>query len=266
MGIFGPGKKTLSEAPVVETTEPVEEPVNEYPQKLETMAIEASVEEVLKVNELWEVCVKEELAMHAGFSFSCKRHGDFLAIFLTQTAGFSPDRGVYPLDVPRKYAATLNLSKVVSIRFKEGHPTDRNGEGWWDYSLENLDKARFGFFRSSSNMGYADPGPDSHYVLRFVWEFPVGLRPLHGKGEDEQIRNEMIRERYGYFTDPRSYRIKHTIPSYPRSYKSDAIIFDGLDFSIYAPPGRGKEVLDAIHTELRKGAPKELRLPTHLTY
>lgn len=61
---------------------------------------------------------------------------------------------------------------------------------------------------------------------------------------------------FGGYEQEQPYKIKHKVERYPRPAEDDEVTFEGLGAIVYAPAGKGPEVLAAVLAEIERNAPK----------
>lgn len=178
-----------------------------------------------------------------GFSFSLNRHGDFLTIALTREANQDSDWA----HATKEHVETINLAKVDSIKLFSGHSADMGGSFGWSVSHIQEDASGKSCSWSYSSGRPLGPPKTGRHEVRPSWGVPDAPSQRRFLAWDEKSdRGIHHMEMGGGCT--------HHTTDYPRQSKDDAITFRGLGLSIFAPFGRGRELLDAIHTEIARGS------------
>lgn len=169
-----------------------------------------------------------------GFTFTCKRHGDFLSLFCTRLANDSAEWGP-----GKEFSTTINLSLVSAIDPQIGHAPDRNGST--GYSV-GLCSDNGGGWKSSSGRPTGPPGKGWHHEVIATVGTSV---PAHR----------------GFFslpkakTDLSSHHISmggglsYQTSNLPRGAEDDVIWFRGIDARLFVPFGLGRATLDTILAE-----------------
>lgn len=219
----------------------------DWPALLETLAREAEVGVLAKVEDRYAECVEEHARQTKGFGFSCTRHGDFLAIFISRDGNPEPDDLQDWLDdkanCRRRYSTTLNLAAVRNITLVEGHAPDRRGKATYSPFVARDVDGEFAW--SGSGIGRAAPGAGNHYAVREHWSEPPLYRSMAGFSEESLQRLHLHCGVYD-----RSHSIQHETVNYARAAEDDCIHFERLGARIYAPAGQGNDVLSIILREL----------------
>ncbi len=183
----------------------------------------------------------------AAYVFDCKKHGDFLTLFVTREVLVRTweQSGFKTTQVVKKHSTSINLRECNQIYLSDGYAPDREGVGRFLYAVMD-DKGEPA--RTGPNEGNA-PAPDGHkYVVHAMASERVE-RPLSsfGGGKCEH-------DRYAYCSSGwHPYVIKTEITNAARAAKDDEITFSGLG-TVYAPAGMGKAVHERILVELEKVA------------
>ena len=215
-------------------TEPASEKTNsfevnkkkELSEKLEKLAQEAEVEFLQKADEYFENYQKELKDRLEGYSFKCIRFGDFLTVFISQTANY--------LGSPAKVSESLNLGKTKSIEFFPGAIPDRTATVRYVPQLELIHKDE-GF--SYKVYGFPDTYRDSRDRLII-------------ESKDDSFGNDHFGtscyQNLGVI-------ISRTTPNFPKPSIDDTIVFNGIGRSLKIPAGKGEEIRNLILEEIARG-------------
>jgi hypothetical protein len=178
-----------------------------------------------------------------GFAFSLKRHGDFLTIALTREANQDCDWA----RATKEHVETINLGKVDSIKLFPGHSADMGGSFGWSVShIQEDANGKACGWSSSPGCPLGPPKTGRHEVRPSWGGFDAPSQRWFLAWDEKSDRGLHHMEMGSGCT--------HHTTDYPRQSKDDAIAFRGLGLSIFAPFGRGQELLDAIHTEIARGS------------
>lgn len=219
--------------------------------KLETYNARAEWERVAREAEAVLLANKAALAASfrkaakddlAAFSFTCKRYGDFLALFVTRlgAVGDWSNRSIEPVEV----AHTINLSGVNQITLSAGHAPDNKGVTRYNIGAKGT-------------MGSGNYWSSSHQEHSFL------SKPLP-KGEILYAEPEHV-ERLGYPATVTDERPDPSASNYsnfgsfqsrvdagisttglPRPAEDDRIKFHGGYITLNVPFGKGEEVYAQI--------------------
>lgn len=113
-----------------------------YPEHVETLAEEAGRVALAKADAYAADFAAEHARQVSGFAFECRRHGDFLTLFITRSGNGEPEKyswGHNRAEYGKSYSASINLSKVQAIRLIEGHAPDRNFT--IEFGIEGVDES-----------------------------------------------------------------------------------------------------------------------------
>ncbi|WP_066281910.1 hypothetical protein [Blastomonas sp. CCH1-A6] len=211
---------------------------------LNPLAIEAEAK-LREGNEALFAEFEAELdRQRAGFSFSFKRHGDFLSIAITRAG--NQDTALAKAET--RWASTINLSRVRSISFREGRAPDMNGSFSWlvqsvEFSDEDGKPCSWG---STSEYPTRAPRRGKHVVMPHGFPAVPASRPfLHEEDDRVVSRSGFLRSGGG---------CSHLSMDFPRGSEDDAIHFNGLGMTLFAPFGLGAGMHQALLAELESAA------------
>lgn len=152
----------------------------------------------------------------AGFSFECRRFGDFLTLFIER--------------MEQKLATSVNIAATREIRLYPGHAPDFNGQV---------------LYRLSSTYVVNDDGTrddEEHKVWPDYITSAHARRQLFALDEKREDRNNFM------YSGPR--HTGHRTANFPRPAEDDSIRFEGIGATLYAPFGCGQAAHDAILKEI----------------
>ena len=155
----------------------------------------------------------------ASYKFECKRHGEFLAVFITR--GPAPKRTRYASSDGRttnKFAGAINLATSRVFRIKPGSAPACDG-------VVTLQHQGGGKVAEIYN---ADQNWHTPYRMILV---------------DAQVAAQHAQYMGPYHQDPLS---NMHVQDCPRAAVDDEIYFTGPDITLYAPAGLGQTVQDTI--------------------
>lgn len=170
----------------------------------------------------------------AAYSFDCKKHGDFLTLFVTRLM-----RNWWANSIElEKLSTSINLAKCKEIKLIHGHLPDLLGEG------------KFTFRMHTPGGGWSSGTGDGNYKAPegYQWvvsppEYRDPYRSIFHLASDEQSQRGE-----NYFHD-NSYEITTIIPKAARSAADDKISFAGVGV-LDIPAGLGEKVNARILSEL----------------
>jgi hypothetical protein len=227
--------------PPAATPEPAAEKACEWPARLEALAVEAEPAALRRAPEILKAAQDDHAADVASYAFDCRRHGDFLSVFI--------DRLGREGEVSKE-STTLNLGQTRDIRLREGHGPDNAGTLAYRFSLER-EEPEPGLLWCSSGAGdyHRVKAPPAGYHYEVTPEYPgprYWRHLIQFDSNKDGPRND--------FYDPRDSLVRHRTPNYPRWAADDLIEFSGIGATIYAPAGQGQIVLDRILKVIGKAA------------
>lgn len=222
-----------------------------YADLVYDLAQRAAIECLAKNRELLEASKIEWNKDSESYSFSAKRFGDFLTIYVS--------RG------DQKYASALNIGHTREIKLVEGHGPDSNGTLRYRVFQESDDEKNRGGGYSYSPGDYFDgskaPSKGYHYAIKallpsipsrqMVYVTPPPQPPQSSMSSNMGMvyytsGNQYAYEDYGNFKGP-------VIDAITRPAQDDVIELVGIDTRIYIPAGKGAEVRDTILAEIASG-------------
>lgn len=197
--------------------------------------------EILAGNDAAMAEMQAEMARQRdGWSFRCRRFGDFLSIEIERRANPEPQPWPNPCPPPpgwgrdnRRYAATINLGKVTKIVLHHGKEPDTSGGA--------------SYYVSEGRRADNPNGPwTPHNVLA------VSGPP---KPPDERafLAPSDVRDRIYSNGFPHD-KINHRTTGLAYPADDDRLSFYGWE-TLLVPTGLGQSVLDALHAELDRGWP-----------
>jgi hypothetical protein len=168
----------------------------------------------------------------ASYSFSCKRHGDWLAVFL--------ERG------SKKEAHTINLLSCPSIFVESGREPDMKGRISFTATYMSNSKQRgvaaylrpdcgYSPFHVKENEAY--PRTTTIYIQPPPSPSREGIMMARGWAGEDQLRGLHV-------------------PDCAQPAQDDMVIFSNIGVALFMPFGVGQTVYQAILEELTVGAPK----------
>lgn len=153
----------------------------------------------------------------AGYNFECKRHGDFLAVFMQR--GPLPDKRERWV-TERKIAQTINLGQTKTIGIAPGAIPDMTG--------------RLKFCVSGADAAADWMVPSQNFPMIQV-QLPVV--------DPNTYFGSMVTSNREPFGDMH-------LPDAPHTARDDTLNFHGIGVSIFAPAGMGQQIYDTILREL----------------
>lgn len=163
----------------------------------------------------------------AEYRFECRRHGDFLALFMTRV---QPNRSA-----PDRLVVSLNLKSVRSVSLARGHEPDRAGVLFYRAWARSADGKM-----TSSVDGISSPRTEQQ-IRDGATVFAAPEYPACGS-------REMVRDLRSEGRGPHGHpgSCGFLTMGYPRPAMDDAVVFSGLDMAVQAPAGMGLGVFDKI--------------------
>jgi hypothetical protein len=208
---------------------------------LEQLASELAPEVEAEQPEWLEKYKKEYEADVDGYKFDCRRHGNFLSLFMTRN-GNPTSEGPLTLfgripNQDRELATTINLMQSREIRFTLGHAPDLGGAVQWPYYCAMLGDST----GTSGSIGGTQFG---NYKARDGYQWKVQKpepwvphgRPLFGLDPPARKDDHNV-----YYAHDDSYKIKFHVAC-ARAAKDDVIRFEWVGATVYAPAGLGSDV------------------------
>lgn len=174
-----------------------------------------------------------------GYSFSCKKHGNFLTVFVTRKSNPIKSKYDWVVSVGQEFSTTLNLSKVRNITTNWGYSPDLNGCLEFGYGMEPSDPANTTKYLASTNWGNYKSPNGHHWVVRI----PSCEMPF----QRQMLKFDPPPDDRNYISGG-EYHIKITVPNAARTAKDDEIRFEGLGATLFAPAGLGK----GVHAKILK--------------
>ena len=220
---------------------------------LERSALNAEAEALLKKEELFSKAKEEYERDLAGFSFECKRWGDFLTIFIARKGNpTEPKDHFFGVEKPEQsYSTSINLKNVDLIQLKEGYAPDQCGQLSYGYWLPSNENDGCGTLGGTCFGNYAAPD-GYHWEARANLPYIPYSRPLFRMETPPRESEGMVID-----CSRDNYRIKYKTPNYTRAAEDDRIFFERINAYLFAPAGKGKEVYQMI-LSARDESPKDL--------
>lgn len=210
-----------------------------------------------KEKELKQQFAEEYQKDFDGFAFKCQRWGEFLSLQIKR--------------VDRYHATAINLPLVKDIQLTEGRAPDNDGVlEYFAGPIRNEDKDG-GHTYYNFYSGYESDGKLLVIKKGWMWKvFPQypylpSERPLFKIQQDAvttyatntstgyMICTSNASTSYNHSRPEYSHPVERVTPNFPRAAVDDQIYFSGLGATVYAPAGRGAEVLQCILQEISKG-------------
>jgi len=205
---------------------------------LENLAKDKLSEVLTQAEEDRQKFSSELKAQRKGYSFSCKRHGDFFTLFITQNANKSEAYAKFPT----KLSTTLNLSLVNQLDMKEGSGVTMDAVVDFSWETASISGDDDGYFYSSGS-SLIPPGEGKHYVV--TPKYPR-MRPGRILFAENETHGADVYTNTFHHSE---HIIRFSIPNYPSIYTPDVIRFKGIG-KLLAPYGKGEEVFQSILKEL----------------
>ena len=216
------------------------------------LAQRAAIDSLAKNRELLVASKEEWEKDSASYSFSAKRFGDFLTVYISRGG--------------EKYASALNIGRAQEIRLVEGHVPDSNGELCYQvYQKSDEEKSQYGssgFMVMGGSYGRRfdssePPEKGYHYAVdavlptvptshQMIYVTPPPPPPSSNGSYMNGGNSNYSSQYYGNYQGPK-------IDAITRPAQDDTITFVGIATVIYAPAGKGAEVRDTILAEIARG-------------
>jgi hypothetical protein len=249
MRIFGMGKNDFPELPVSKPKDPILSKQSYFDEVIMPM-IKVKEEGVLsRQPALLEKYIEDHKKRVEGYDFSCVRHGDFLTVFMTQSANADlPD----PIDT--KFTTTINLRGVRTISKVEGKAPGLHDHAKYLLNMCSETDPSSSTIWSSGDVGFFRPPEGYKHCVQTLSDFEWH-RPDHTWFASEDSTNK----RYAGFDNYNTNAISYSTPGVASPAVNDRIVFSNINIVIYAPFGKGSEVEAKILEALEKGyTPKDL--------
>lgn len=210
-----------------------EQSAKERADMLEDQAREAEPALLARADGLRAEYVAEHERQVAGYSFDCKRFGDFLTLYIKRMG--NPEKPAYVTDnynsgLPiRVFSTTINLGLTLGITLVAGHGPD--------------DAAQIGYYVRTDY----DTKPYTETVVPNVMGAPYD-RSLFYLPEPVPPNQNSFQGTWS--SDRRG--IQYKTENFPQAAKDDEIKFAGLNATIFVPAGLGDAVYERIQRELAR--------------
>lgn len=199
----------------------------------------------------------------AAFKFECKRHGDFLALFVTriQMVDWQGTTALVPT------AHMINLGKANGVTFEPGRAPDMKGAvkyrvSWEPDSIPGGDTSRvyYGF----DNSPMRAPVKGHHLVAYPSYD---GVSYGQGTFGTALVDTTPPKNTGGGYGGSRgdSTSALHTTANYPRPPQNDVIDFGAAYTALHVPAGLGATVYAAIQKELAAPPVRPIKLTVSAT-
>lgn len=204
----------------------------EWSEKIEAMAVAREIIEREEQQGRFAIFAADHEKDAATFEFDCRRHGDFLSVFVTR----SDVRG----DDPIKFSTAINIGKTKTIQMMAGHGPDNTDTMRYRLSAIAIDGSGSAWW---TGMGRGPPAKGQEYIVRGdVKGLPYG-----------RLVFAIDQEPDGHsYIGMNEYRVRHQTKDYARAAEDDRIRFEGVKATIYTPAGLGQSVHDKIMAELER--------------
>jgi len=216
-------------------------------EKIETQALleQIASEAVPEANAKQDEWLSQYVARHEedvyGWAFDCKKHGDFLSVFITRASNAEAKQ--FWTHNPVRFSTTINLAACRQIILKCGHAPARGGSIKFSYRLAHGDKGSMtiggtghGCYKAPEGSKWVVLPPEmvSHYS-----------RPLMYFAEPPS-------DKYGNCINmsDSEYKIKTKVENAARPAADDRIEFEGLRATLFIPATLGQQVHERILKEL----------------
>lgn len=219
--------------------------MEKYPDYLETMARAAEPAVLAKKAQLFAEATAEWTKDREGYTFECRRFGDFLVVFIERSANPDPKKQQYT-SFPRKFTTAVNIGTTREIRLIKGHDPDLNGE--FNYSADRAAEAKDGV-----ELQYESS--DKKTVTGFFKVQPSDRFPRLPSYGREVFKLDPAPQNNGVLMGYSSNGIRSTkyrTENYVRVATDDQIRFEGIGATLFVPSGLGQQVYDSILRELAK--------------
>lgn len=167
----------------------------------------------------------------AGYKFDCRRHGDFIALFITRPAKLGTDLRYYS-EREREIITSLNLGNTREMKLTPGSAPCDDHELTYDYYDQDEKHASV------------------PWHVRPQYPYEPAVRPLLRLDPEPQQQH-----RSGVYTmagtaSGGAYRIKFKTQNFPRWAEDDCIRFTGPGASLFVPAGEGQRIYDKLLAEI----------------
>ena len=198
------------------------------------------------------------------YFFQCKRHGDFLALFITRRC-LIRRKGVEPESRECKWSTTVNLGKTTKLSLSDGNAPDFTSTLAYGFSLESNSSDPESEVIWSGTMRHPEypsiilAAPKGmHYVVKPRYPVIMGARWPHAYAGGEICILDDSAGPYGYY---RNADHNDSVPGFDDSVPGfvtkdyvnpahdDVLTFVGTNVSINMPGGTGGGIREAIHLE-----------------
>jgi len=206
--------------------------------EIEALRLVAEVEAMEGLGALYDKAKALHAQDLAGYSFECRRWGDFLTVFLSRLG-----QGWEDEPVVRSYSTSINIRDSRTITLTKGHAPDL--EGALGYSAHLIGDGHSSICGWNWQELEDRKAPDGYRWEVKSWPPRIAL---HGTMFDLDARSG--RDRHFESISRRLPRTRN----YLRPAADDRIHFSGVGATIFAPAGKGQEVHDAIMREIARGS------------
>lgn len=205
-------------------------------EELIALAKAKEPEVLARADDLFATFAEEHERQTRGYSFDCRRWGDFLSVFIERAGNRPSHEGG---TAATKLSTTLNIASTRQIRPVDGRCFDRRGTVSYSPWVASDDSGRGRWWHDGIEMQRRTPA--ERYVVEAHFEKAPPSRPMTGPGKISE-------DHYGF-----GRTVGYVTPNFPRPAKDDEINFVGIKTTIYAPAGLGACVLASILAEIERG-------------
>lgn len=195
--------------------------------------------ELLAQKKEWaDAAILEHRGDVDAYKFDCRRHGDFLTLFVTRL-GYREDRTVGPVN----FSTAINLMLVTEIHMFDGYPPAREVRTMWSMSYESEDGSTWGSFPIEM------PRAGEKFVARPAMSKAT---PGYRLPYIQTVKSRTSPSVWGMAYIDHEGKVGGTEP-FPAKAEDDCIVFEGVGSTLLVPYGLGKSVLDRIMQEMENG-------------
>lgn len=248
VGYAGVSAPSAPTADANQTKLAVEDPWADPHARWVEAAKDAEIEVLAKAEERMAAHRADHRKDAATFKFDCRRHGDFLAVFMTRLGYRYQNWTPLPL-APIDSSATINLGVTRNIVLIKGHAPDVKGRVSYLLKWMN-DKGEQSVGNRQSHERFYKPL--SGYRLTAVVDGRHDL-PIRGPFSNPVMdTSPPTTDSVSYinYSGAREQPAGYTTENYPRSAEDDAIDFVGANIRLSIPAGKGQQVYASIMAAL----------------
>lgn len=257
-------QQTGSAAPQTAPPSPSDMAAKYVTNVLTGLADEAAVAHVMpRWQEFHDAFRDEQARQIAGWSFAAHRWGDFLTLDIRRGGNAAANR---------YFSTTINLAATTRMDLVPGHAPDLGGEVSYTFDCElnpgvsgvtdtgSMNQEQMDLYQRACFDGLAMPPAGYHFTV-----IPH-LPPMPGDHVFVYGPSPPVSAAYdGTYNVAVGYGMSITLGgdlativdnptrNFPRAAQDDAVVFEGINFTLYAPAGLGAGVRDAILHEMQRG-------------